>query len=108
MPRSWAAWMSGRQLWKHCEAAADVKAADDDLHARGQEGPAQIHGARELIGLDACEQDESGSTPLVELPDDAARGHDGVEFVVGLNLEFDVIAERVSRANVDGECDDGS
>ena len=41
-----------RHLLEHRQAAADVEAADGDLHAQGAELPGQVHGPGELVGLD--------------------------------------------------------
>ena len=86
----------GRHFRQHGQAAADMEATDHHGNADGAQWPGKIEGAGKLIGLHADEADEA-STRFGDFSNGAFDVNDGVALVKGLDVDFDVGAERFFR-----------
>ena len=83
-----------RHFRQHREAAAHVKAADHHGNPGGAEFTGDIERAGKLIGLHADETDEAGFG-IADLANGALDVDDGVALVIGLDVDIDVVTERL-------------
>jgi hypothetical protein len=88
---------------QHGDAAGNVEAADADRQTGSQEGPGQVDGAWELIGLHADKTDQRLAAGLADHADNAVGPHPPVRLIVGMQLHLDAGAEHLAATRVLGQ-----
>ena len=81
-------------LLEHGGCAGNVKAADGDGDAALTKRRGDVEGARKLVRLHADQHDHAG-VGLFDQTDDLRRANVCVGFVKGVDVELNVVAERL-------------
>ena len=88
--------------WQHRQGAGDVKAADGDGDPQRPQGPSQIQGAGELVGLHAGEHHYAAPGQRYFLGY-AFGSHPGVGLVDGFQTQIDIGSQPLRLLDVLGQ-----